>query len=398
MGGYKLFLGGISWHTDEDRLREYFTRYGEVVEAVVMRNPKTGGARGFGFVVFADPEAAESAVVDKQHMIDGRTVEAKTAFPRVEKQQPVITNTNNTNSSSLIPGRTKKVFVGGLESTVRESELKKYFEQYGGIKDVAVMRDPNTRKPRGFGFVTYHSEDAVELVLRRTFHLLNGKMVEVQRAVPKQPTPPPMPPSGRPNSYSPSPLVGYTNHGYYNRPDDFLTGFRMEDNLGIRTGLSQFGYPDGYGMGVNLDPGLSPPRFREVLGFNDNGKVLRPYFGGNYNTPPPPLGLNTDSFSGSRGDSTILLGSYLGSGRSGGSGSRVYGESTYGLGSGSGGIGRSGSAFGDPDWQFAASDHQVGGTGFFGYGVGNSSPQDFEGIVGSYSTIANRQSNGGIAA
>lgn len=69
----KLFIGGISWDTDEERLKDYFRKYGEVVEAVIMRDRATGRARGFGFVVFADPAVAERVIMDK-HIIDGRTV------------------------------------------------------------------------------------------------------------------------------------------------------------------------------------------------------------------------------------------------------------------------------------------------------------------------------------
>lgn len=69
----KLFIGGISWDTNEDRLKEYFETFGEVVEAVIMKDRTTGRARGFGFVVFADPATAERVVKEK-HMIDGRTV------------------------------------------------------------------------------------------------------------------------------------------------------------------------------------------------------------------------------------------------------------------------------------------------------------------------------------
>lgn len=69
----KLFIGGISWDTNEDRLREYFESFGEVVEAVIMKDRNTGRARGFGFVVFADPTVAERVVKEK-HMIDGRMV------------------------------------------------------------------------------------------------------------------------------------------------------------------------------------------------------------------------------------------------------------------------------------------------------------------------------------
>ena len=69
----KLFIGGISWDTDEERLKEYFSKYGEVVEAVIMRDRVTGRARGFGFVVFADPIVAERVIMEK-HVVDGRTV------------------------------------------------------------------------------------------------------------------------------------------------------------------------------------------------------------------------------------------------------------------------------------------------------------------------------------
>ncbi|KAI8004208.1 Heterogeneous nuclear ribonucleoprotein 1 [Camellia lanceoleosa] len=71
-GARKLFIGGISWDTNEDRLREYFQTFGEVVEAVIMKDRNTYAFRGFGFVVFADPSVAERVVREK-HIIDGRT-------------------------------------------------------------------------------------------------------------------------------------------------------------------------------------------------------------------------------------------------------------------------------------------------------------------------------------
>ena len=69
----KLFIGGISWDTDEKRLREYFEAFGDVVEAVIRKDRNTGRARGFGFVVFANAYVAERVVKEK-HVIDGRTV------------------------------------------------------------------------------------------------------------------------------------------------------------------------------------------------------------------------------------------------------------------------------------------------------------------------------------
>lgn len=69
----KLFIGGISWETNEERLTDYFGQYGNVVQAVVMRDKITNKPRGFGFVVFADPSVLDTVLKDK-HSIDGRTV------------------------------------------------------------------------------------------------------------------------------------------------------------------------------------------------------------------------------------------------------------------------------------------------------------------------------------
>ncbi|MFS7985682.1 putative RNA recognition motif domain, nucleotide-binding alpha-beta plait domain superfamily [Helianthus anomalus] len=69
----KLFIGGISWDTSEERMKEYFQTFNEVIEAVIMKDRTTGRAHGFGFVVFSDPVVVEKVVKEK-HMIDGRSV------------------------------------------------------------------------------------------------------------------------------------------------------------------------------------------------------------------------------------------------------------------------------------------------------------------------------------
>lgn len=179
----KLFIGGISWETTEDRLKDYFGMFGHVLEVVIMKDRATGSARGFGFVVFADPAVAERVVL-KKHNIDGRTVEARKAISRDEQHSLTRSNVGSRKPAGQI--RTKKMFVGGLAPTVTENDFRKYFEQFGTITDVVVMYDPGSQRPRGFGFITYDSEDAVDIVVQKRFHELNGKLVEVKRSIPKE--------------------------------------------------------------------------------------------------------------------------------------------------------------------------------------------------------------------
>ena len=54
-----MFVGGLSWQTSEDSMKEYFAQFGPVVEALVMRDPATKHSRGFGFVTFAGSECVE---------------------------------------------------------------------------------------------------------------------------------------------------------------------------------------------------------------------------------------------------------------------------------------------------------------------------------------------------
>jgi len=48
----KLFVGGIPYDTDDDSLREFFIQYGEIKEAVVIRDRDTLKSKGYGFVSF----------------------------------------------------------------------------------------------------------------------------------------------------------------------------------------------------------------------------------------------------------------------------------------------------------------------------------------------------------
>ncbi|XP_022155643.1 heterogeneous nuclear ribonucleoprotein 1-like [Momordica charantia] len=186
----KLFIGGIAWDTSEEKLRDYFSQFGDVIQAVIMRDKTTGRPRGFGFVVFSDPSALDQVLQDK-HTIDGRQVEAKRALSREEQQTSSRSGSFNSGRSSGGSGyfRTKKIFVGGLPSALTEDGFRQYFENYGQVTDVVIMYDQNTQRPRGFGFITFDNEDSVDRVLYKSFHELNGKLVEVKRALPKDANP-----------------------------------------------------------------------------------------------------------------------------------------------------------------------------------------------------------------
>ncbi|KAG6395713.1 hypothetical protein SASPL_141837 [Salvia splendens] len=171
----KLFVGGIAWETSEESFNRYFSKYGEITDSVIMLDKISGRPRGFGFVTFADPEVADK-VLQEEHIIDGRAVEVKRTVPREGGMQ-----------GRGGVSKTRKIFVGGLPLSLTEDDLRDYFSSYGNIVEHQIMLDHKTNRSRGFGFVTFESEDSVEKIFSDgRMHELGGKQVEIKRAEPKR--------------------------------------------------------------------------------------------------------------------------------------------------------------------------------------------------------------------
>ena len=271
------------------------------------------------------------------------------------------------------------------------------------------MYDHNTQRPRGFGFITYDSEDAVDNVLVKTFHELNGKMVEVKRAVPKEQSP------GSPMR---SPIGGYTYN--MNRINNLLNGYnqaynpspvtgygmRMDMRLGqvsnVRGRFSQFN--PGYGMGMNFDQGLTPgygnPSNNNGINFargiNQFYTGNSPKFGtaaiyGSSNSPGPILSSSARNTWGNGGlnhmeNSISENNNFLGSGNVvlGSNGGVNWGDSTL-LGSGQ-------SVGSNQSYGGVNLGHLTGDGGFTlgGSGYGRRSRNDSSvnaGYNGSYSDL-----------
>lgn len=79
----KLFIGGLAWHTDDTTLRQKFEEFGQVEEAVVVKDRDTGRSRGFGFVRFAQESEADNAMQNMNNVeFDGRTIRVDKASDR----------------------------------------------------------------------------------------------------------------------------------------------------------------------------------------------------------------------------------------------------------------------------------------------------------------------------
>ena len=82
-GPIKLFVGGLSTDTIAADLRRWFAPFGDVVDAIVVADRGTGRSRGFGFVSFQTPAAAEAATKGLNGVeVDGQTLKVNRAEAR----------------------------------------------------------------------------------------------------------------------------------------------------------------------------------------------------------------------------------------------------------------------------------------------------------------------------
>ncbi|RNA11456.1 heterogeneous nuclear ribonucleo A1 isoform X1 [Brachionus plicatilis] len=138
-----------------------------------MKESKTGKSRGFGFITYTKSSMVDQLQQTRPHKLDGRELETKRATPREESGKPGAESSTN------------KLFVGAIKDGVCESDLQNYFGKYGKIDDCVIMRDKESNKLRGFGFVTFNDYDPVDKIVLEKFHHVNGQSVAVKKALPK---------------------------------------------------------------------------------------------------------------------------------------------------------------------------------------------------------------------
>jgi len=244
----KMFVGGLSWESTQEALCRYFTRFGEVVDCVVMKNGETGRSRGFGFVTFKDSACVQIVLSSGPHNLDGRTIDPKSCNPRSMQRSK--------------KGEHPKVFLGGLPSNITETDLRSYFSKFGKVIEVVIMYDQEKKRSRGFGFLSFEMEDSVDQVCSGQYVTINGKQVECKKAEPRDGK------SGGGGGRSNNHWNGGGMHG--GMPPPHMGGPPM----------------GGHGMG--------PPQISNGMGYQQTGWGLPPQGGyspqGHYGPPAASLG------------------------------------------------------------------------------------------------------------
>jgi len=175
---------------DDEKLEEIFSKFGKILSAKVMKDP-TGGAKGFGFVAFEEPESAERAV-DEMNEVDvpGAKNEKKFTVCRAQKkgerQEELKRRFEQQKVERMQRYQGVNLYVKNLDDTVNDDMLRKNFESFGPISSAKVMADEVGRS-KGFGFVCFEKpDDATKAVVDMNNKMLSGKPLYVALAQRKE--------------------------------------------------------------------------------------------------------------------------------------------------------------------------------------------------------------------
>ncbi|MEK7177980.1 MAG: RNA-binding protein [Patescibacteria group bacterium] len=79
-----------------------------------------------------------------------------------------------------------KVFVGSLPWSINNDSLKELFAQYGEVTEAVVIMDRETQKSKGFGFVTFATEESAQKALEMSGKEVDGRAIVVNIAKPRE--------------------------------------------------------------------------------------------------------------------------------------------------------------------------------------------------------------------
>ncbi|ONK82068.1 uncharacterized protein A4U43_C01F35790 [Asparagus officinalis] len=311
----KIFIGGLPRDLSSSAFVRHFEKYGTIIDHVIMKDRHTQQPRGFGFITFEDPSVVDT-VIEDTHVFNGKTVEIKRTIPKGAAQTKDF--------------KTKKIFVGGIPTTVEEDELKSFFSKFGKVVEHEIIRDHSTKRSRGFGFIIFDSEQAVDDMLAKGNMIdFAGSQVEVKKAEPKKSSNPPPPFASEPRGRSfGGGLAGYSNSYNSFGGGEFGPSYRTPGGLGPRIG--EYGsYGSGAGeFGGGYSGGLGDYRGESSLAYSRRFSSYGGYGAGGYGGTGSSYGAGAGYDTGSSyGGPSFGSGSALFGGRGGGYGGGGAGPS-----------------------------------------------------------------------
>merc|ERR1712212_1409014 len=191
-----IFVGNLSLYTCPDKLKIYFSKFGDIESVRVMIHSETRRSRRFGFISFSNEDSVKSVLKyqeTQKFYLDGCRLDVKNAFKKSDEEggvlpvqrtkKPFVPKSVFESFKSSPNVGDKKNFVGGLGQDIIEEDIQECFSKFGEIKKIHLITDKETNRSRGFCFILFANEISANLALASKTVYIKGKQVDIKKAV-----------------------------------------------------------------------------------------------------------------------------------------------------------------------------------------------------------------------
>ncbi|XP_021892421.1 33 kDa ribonucleoprotein, chloroplastic-like [Carica papaya] len=170
----RLYVGNLPYAMTSSQVAEYFGEAGDVVSVEIVYDRVTDRSRGFAFVTMGSNEEAKEAI----RMFDGSQMGGRTVrvnFPEVPRggEREVMGPKIRSGYKGFVDSP-YKIYAGNLGWGLTSQGLRDAFADQPGLMSAKVIYDRNSGRSRGFGFVSFESEEDLQAAL----NAMNGVEVE----------------------------------------------------------------------------------------------------------------------------------------------------------------------------------------------------------------------------
>ncbi|CAH9095169.1 unnamed protein product [Cuscuta epithymum] len=158
----KLYFGNLPYNCDSAQLAGVVQEYGSPELVEVLYDRVTGKSRGYAFVTMSSIEDCHAVIQNLDRTELGGRIMRVNFSNRPQAKDP------------LYPESDHKLFVGNLSWTVTSEILSAAFEKHGNVVGARVLYDGQTGRSRGYGFVSYETQEEMENALSS----MNGEELE----------------------------------------------------------------------------------------------------------------------------------------------------------------------------------------------------------------------------
>ncbi|XP_015116289.1 poly(U)-binding-splicing factor half pint isoform X3 [Diachasma alloeum] len=187
----RVYVGSISFELKEDTIRQAFLPFGPIKSINMSWDPVTQKHKGFAFVEYEIPEAAQLALEQMNGvMIGGRNIKVVGRPSNMPQAQSVIDEITEESKHY------NRIYIASIHQDLTEEDIKSVFEAFGPITYCKLAQGSSPHRHKGYGFIEYETmQSALEAISSMNLFDLGGQYLRVGRAI----TPPNAlmgPPSG----------------------------------------------------------------------------------------------------------------------------------------------------------------------------------------------------------